>query len=137
MIQLEENVVAVLGAGGCEVGTITGAAIDTAGYREALVTLAAGQFTSTGTLAVKVQHSDDDGALDAYADVTGAAFTSLTDTTDGSVQIGRLKLDGNNVKRYIKIVAVVGVARAPFGCTVMLYGGQYNPQTVKTATFVK
>jgi hypothetical protein len=127
MKKLSESLKAVLGACGSAVATITGSGIDTKGYNAAMVVLTAGSFTSTGTLAAKIQHSDDDGSSDNYADISGAAFTSLTDSTDLSVQVGHLKLDGNNVKRYIRVVTVVGTAAAPHAVTVVLSGEQYGP----------
>lgn len=133
MKKLEESLVAVLGAAGSAVATVTGAAINTAGYAAALVVLAAGAFTATGTLACKVQDSAD-GSTD-WQDVSGAAFTGLIDSTDVTCKVGRLKLDGNNVRQYIRIVTVVGTAAAPHGVSVILQGNQYNAQSVNPAAF--
>jgi hypothetical protein len=135
MKRLEENLKCVLGASGSAIGTVNGPGIDTKGYSEAMICLAAGAFTATGTLDVKVQHSNDDGSGDAYADLTGAAFAQLTDSTDLAMKVGRLKLDGNGCKRYIRIVGVVATAAAPYGVTVVLGGDQYPP--ANTIAFTK
>ena len=135
MKRLEEYLKCVLGASGSAIGTVNGPGIDTKGYSEAMVVLSTGSFTATGTLDVKVQHSNDDGGSDPYADLTGAAFAQITDSGDLSCKIGRLKLDGNGCKRYIRIVGVVATAAAPYGASVVLGGDQYPP--ANTIAFTK
>jgi hypothetical protein len=135
MIGLESKLVAKYGASGSAIGTVNGPSIDTKGFYAALVVLSAGAFTATGTLAVKVQHSSDNNVGDAWADLAGAAFTTLTDATDENVVVGRLKLDGNTCERYIRIVGVVATAAAPYGVSVVLKGKQYLPQTDEAAEF--
>lgn len=124
MKKFEENLKVVLGACGSAVATINGTGIDTKGYTAAEVILVAGAFTATGTLDVKVQDSADNAS---WADVSGASFAQLIDSTDNAVKVGRLKLAGNLVRRYIRIVSVVGTAAAPHGVTVLLLGDQYPP----------
>ena len=135
MKKLEEYLAAKRGVAGSAIATVNGPGIDTKGYSEAMIVLVAGAFTATGTLAVKVQHSNDDGSGDAYADLTGAAFTTLTDATDDSVKVARLKLDGNGCKRWIRIVSTVATAAAPHGVAVILGGDQYPP--ANTIEFTK
>lgn len=128
---LAYNVKPKYGAAGSAIGTVNGTGIDTTGYNEACVVLSVGAVASTGTLNVKIQDSADNSA---WADVTGAAFTAVSDTGDNQVQIGMLKLDGNTVRRYIRVVGVVATAAADYGASVLLVNGQYNPQQTPVFT---
>lgn len=130
---LENNAVVKSGGAGSAIGTVTSAAIDTAGYSEATVFLTLGAAVATGTLAVKVQDCATVGGI--YVDVPGAAFTGKIDTDDDKAFVGRLKLDGNLVKRFVKVVGVVGVAVMNYGVAVVLSGNQYAPQTEATVEF--
>ena len=131
---LEQNTVVKQMAGGSAVTTVTGAGIDTAGYSEALVILTLGNVTATGSLAAKIQHADADTG---YGDLTGGAFTAKSGAVDNTVYIARLKLDGNDVKRWIKAVTVVSTDTVDHTVTVVLSGNQYNPQAVTVAEFTK
>jgi hypothetical protein len=130
---LAYNVKPKYGAAGSAVGTVTGPAIDTAGYQEACVVLAVGAVVATGSLSVaKVQDSADGST--GWADVSGAAFTAVADSGDNQAQIGMLKLDGNLAKRYIRVVTTVATAAADHGVAVLLVNGQYNPQQTPVFT---
>lgn len=130
-VSLAQNHTPKYGAAGSAIATVTGPSIDTAGFNEATVVLSVGNVTATGTLNVKVQDSADNSA---WADVSGAAFVAVTDTGDNQVQIGMLKLDGNTVRRYIRIVGVVATAAADYGASVLLSNKQYHPD--QTPAFV-
>ena len=119
-------------AGGTAV-TLTGAAVDTAGYQEAIVILTLGIIAATGTLDVKVQDCATVGGI--YVDVPGAVFSQKVDADDSKTYVGRLKLDGNLVKRFIKLVGTAAVAAAEYGAVVQLSGNQYNPQDVTPVAF--
>lgn len=72
---------------------------------ELLVMLSAQNVSgTTPTLDCKLQHSDDDGASDAYADISGAAFTQVTDA--GSKAAVRLTqtIRADQVKAFIRLV---------------------------------
>lgn len=57
-------------------------------------------FTGT-SVTVKIQHSDDDGAGDPYADIAGLTFAAVT--ASGSAE--RLQTDRDlAIKRYIRVV---------------------------------
>ena len=90
--------------------TTTSAAIDLKEYDgdvSLILTSAAGTGTSP-TLDVKVQDSDaSDGT---YGDLSGAAFTQVTDAV--SMQVITFKKD--EAKRYIKIVQTVGGSTPSF-----------------------
>lgn len=123
----EQNLVVKQLAGGSGTGTVTGTALDTAGYSEALIILTLGNVTASGTLAVKIQ---DAVADTGYTDLTGAAFTTKSGAVDNGVYVARLKLDGNTCKRWIKCVAVVGTDTVDFTVVAVLSGKQYLPQAV-------
>lgn len=57
-------------------------------------------FAFTGTSAtIKLQHSTDDAVGDPYADITGAAFTSVTAAGSERIQTGRTA----SVERYVRL----------------------------------
>lgn len=88
----------ISGAGGN-----TNGGIDTLGYRRLIAVFQAGAIAASGGCAFKLQESSDEGAVDTYADITGAAITSFADTDDNYCASIDLKLDGR--ERYIKAVA--------------------------------
>lgn len=132
---LEQNAVFVqavgstVGAGGAK----TGREIDTKGYSEAVVILTLGDVSATGTLNVKVQDCATSGG--SFADITGAAFSAKSGAVDNNCYIARLKLDGNLVKRYIKVIGTQATDTVDYTVTVVLLGAQYNPQNVVAAGY--
>lgn len=129
---LEQNAVVKNIGGGSAIGAVNGPTCDTKGFSEAMIVLSTGGAVATGTLAAKIQDSAD---ASSWADVPGAAFAGLVATDDNAVSIGRLKLDGNLVRRYIRAVTTVGTATIDHTVLAVLSGNQYNPQTVETAQF--
>lgn len=90
--------------------TVTGSAIDLINYQgEGKLILMSNAGTGTlPTLDVKVQECDtSDGD---YTDVSGAAFTQVTDAAD-AFEVISLKID--EVKRYIKIIGTIGGSDTP------------------------
>ncbi len=74
---------------------------------------------TTPTLDLKLQHSDDDGSGDAYADVSGAAFTQVT--TVASVQ--KMVVQKSDLKRYVRVVKTLGGTSSPhYMASVKLFG---------------
>lgn len=71
-------------------------------------------FTGTD-VTVKIQESSDNGAGDAWADVTGGAFTVVTGITAERIQTAR----GLTVERYLRVVTTTsgGFASASFQVT--------------------
>lgn len=58
-------------------------------------------FSFTGTsVTVKLQHSNDNGGVDPYADITGAAFTAAT--AIGAQRVATAA--GLTVKRWVRVV---------------------------------
>ena len=90
--------------------TATSAAIDLKEYDgdvSLILTSAAGTGSSP-TLDVKVQDSDASGGT--YGDLSGAAFTQVTD----SVSMQVITFSKDEAKRYIKIVQTVGGSTPSF-----------------------
>lgn len=90
--------------------TATSAAIDLKEYDgdvSLILTSAAGTGSSP-TLDVKVQDSDASGGT--YSDLSGAAFTQVTDSA--SMQV--ITFSKDEAKRYIKIVQTVGGSTPSF-----------------------
>ena len=90
--------------------TATSAAIDLKEYDgdvSLILTSAAGTGSSP-TLDVKVQ--DSDSSSGTYGDLSGAAFTQVTDSA--SMQV--ITFSKDEAKRYIKIVQTVGGSTPSF-----------------------
>jgi uncharacterized phiE125 gp8 family phage protein len=94
--------------------SLEGTAQDVLAY-DALVILDAGACGAGGSVAVKLQHRDD--AADAWEDVTGGAFTTVTEANDNATQ--ELAYAGG--KRYVRAVATVAGAACEFGVSVLKY----------------
>lgn len=70
-------------------------------------------FAFTGTsVTVKLQQSSDDGGTDAFADVTGGAFTTATGVTSERIAVT------GNVERYLKVTTTGTFTNAVFAVTV-------------------
>ena len=105
-------------------GTVNGPAIDRIGFEEALLAVNSGANGTGGTVDIKVQEADTTTSGD-FTDVTGAAFTRITESNDNTVYAGRLNLVGR--KRYLRVVAVVGTAACDFGVEVILGAAKELP----------
>ena len=98
--------------------TATSAAIDLKEYDgdvSLILTSAAGTGSSP-TLDVKVQDSDASGGT--YGDLSGAAFTQVTDSA--SMQV--ITFSKDEAKRYIKIVQTIGGSSPTFTFSINLVG---------------
>lgn len=75
---------------------------------------------TTPTLALKLQHSDDDAAADPYADVTGGAFAAATDASNLEQA---LLLNLSSLKKYVRVAEDIGGTSSPrFFAAVVLFG---------------
>lgn len=91
--------------------SLDGTSIDLQAYEGvAAFVLNAGKASAgtTPTLNAKLQHSADDST---FADVTGGAFTEVTDAAN-SLQV--LKLNVSDLKRYVKLVGTIAGSGATF-----------------------
>jgi len=86
--------------------------VDTSAYDGALgfILDATNRAGTTPTLAVKLQHSDDNGVDDAFADITDGAFTGLTNAAHLPQVI---TLERNKVKKYVKTTRDIGGTSSP------------------------
>lgn len=81
------------------------------------LTAAIETFTFTGTSNTpKLQHSADDGAADAYADITGAAFAAITAAPNAQlIQTSATR----TIKRFVRLVSVGTFNPSTFACAAM------------------
>lgn len=96
-----------------------GSAVDIKDYvgkvKVVLATSAGGG--TTPTLDVKLQESADGSS--GWTDISGAAFTQVTDAADATEAIG-LNVDG--VERYIRAVETLGGTSPTFDRSLTLFG---------------
>ena len=100
--------------------TLTGTGIDVLDYEGvALAVLNASAGTgTTPTLDVKLQHSDDDST---YADVTGGAFTQVTDVA-GTAGVQVMKVNVSDLKRYVRVIGTIAGTTPSFEFGVEFIG---------------
>lgn len=103
--------------------SLTGAGVSHAGYNEAVVILALGDFEPLAELSVKLQHADTvDGT---YADISGADFGSLDYSDAQSVKTGHLLFNTKSIKKYLRVVSAVTGDWVEHTCVFVMGGGQY------------
>jgi len=117
---LAQAVGLVLAAAARRTSTLTGTGIDVLAYEGvALVVLNASAGTgTTPTLDVKLQHSDDNST---YADVTGGAFTQVTDVA-GSAGVQVKKINVSDLKRYVRVIGTIAGTTPSFDFGVEFIG---------------
>jgi len=87
--------------------TTNGTGVNVSGCWFAACVVNTGNVAANMT-ALKIQQSDDDGSSDAYADVTGATWTSPTAANgDNKTYIAFIPLGGTREK-YLRLVATGG-----------------------------
>jgi hypothetical protein len=78
-------------------------------------------FAVTGTsVTVKLQESSDNGAGDAWVDVTGGGFTAATGITAQRIQTAR----DQTVERYLRVVTTGTFTDAQFAVAVIRNGSE-------------
>ncbi len=104
---------------GSYTSTTTGTGVDLAPYAATgdinfKVVMDVGTVTGTNpTWDVKIQESDTLGS--GYTDITGAAFTQVTATGTGAVE-----LHTRTIKKYIRALCTIGGTSTPtFPCAVI------------------
>jgi len=102
-----------------------GTGIDALGFDEALVIVNSGTNTSTGSLDVIVEESDDNSSFTA---ITGAVFTQILAANDNTIYQGRIDL--RKRKRYLRINTVGDNSNAAIASvSFVLLGAKYGPAT--------
>jgi len=108
---LAQTVALTLAAAARRTSTLTGSAVDVLDYEgvaTVILNASAAVAGTNPTLDVKVQHSDTTTSGD-FADVTGGAFTQVTDAA--SLQV--LKLNVSALKRYLRVIGTIGGTSTP------------------------
>ena len=95
--------------------SLVGSAIEVSGY-EVLVNLVSGTNGTSGTVDVKLQESNDNIT---WSDVSGGAFTQVTEANDNAVQ----EKAYTGAYRYVRAVATVATATCDFGVEVIKKAG--------------
>jgi len=109
--------------------------VDCKAYEQAMVILKTGTLALNNVTTLTLQHSDDNGGADAYANITGASIV-LADSDDDAIFYGKLRLNVAAIKRWVRIHVVSATAAGEYGA-VLLVGnksGEY-PVDVKTLSF--
>lgn len=108
---------------------LTSNSIDTQGYGGIAFMEAFGTITAGALTSFKFQHSNDDGVLDAYADVAGSSQT-VADTDDNKVVLSTIF---KPLKRYFKVITTRGTQNAVVdGLFAFLYLPENMPVTFGT-----
>ncbi len=95
---------------------LTGAAVDVLG-KQTIINLVTGACGAGGSVAAKIQESDDNTI---WADWTGGAFTTVTEANDNAVQ----EKEYTGGKRYVRVVATVAGAACEFGADVLTFSAE-------------
>lgn len=95
--------------------SLIGTSIDVLG-KEVIINLNAGACGTGGSVAAKIQESDDNTT---WQDYTGGGFTTVTEANDNAIQ--ELAYIGG--KQYIRVVATVAGAACSFGVDVITKTG--------------
>lgn len=100
-----------------------GSAVDVRDYtgKVAVILMSAAGTGTSPTQDVKLQDSADGST--GWADISGAAFTQLTDAASGTEAIG-VQID--EVARYIRPVFTIGGTTPSFAAGVVLVGRKKN-----------
>jgi uncharacterized phiE125 gp8 family phage protein len=94
---------------------LVGTAIDVLG-KTAIVNLNAGACGTGGSVAAKIQESDDNTN---WSDFTGGGFTTVTEANDNAIQ----EKEYTGTKQYIRVVATVAVIACSFSVDVVVKSG--------------
>lgn len=82
-------------------------------------------FAFSGTdVTIKLQESSDDGAGDAYADVTGGAFTAVSGVTSERIATS----SGLTVERYLRVATTTSGGFSSVTFAVMVNRNDTTPQ---------
>lgn len=92
--------------------TTTGTGVSIAGYVGEAKFLAVSKNVAgtSPTLNIKLQDSDDNST---YADVSGAAFTEVTDAGTKAAVAHTLNVNTAGLKKYVRAVATIGGTNSP------------------------
>lgn len=126
--------VSTLKADSYSAASTNGTAVDTKGYRKALVVLNAGTAAASAEADVSIETSADNST---WAALSGASFAQITTANDETVYVGSLDCDLNN--RYVRAVnAGDGTNAVALSVTVVLLDPEVGPAAqTNTVAFTK
>ncbi len=102
--------------------SLVGAAVNVLGFISMAI-LNAGACGAGGSVAAKFQESDD---AVSWLDVTGGAFTVVTEANDNAVQ----EKEYTGGKEYVRIVATVAVSACAFSADFVVKTGEVQENTL-------
>lgn len=103
-----------LAAAGRRTSTLTGSAVDVLDYEGPamfILNAAAATAGTSPTLDVKIQHSDTTTSGD-FVDVTGGAFTQVTDVA-GTAGVQKKILNVASLKKYVRVIGTIAGTNTP------------------------
>jgi len=113
--------------------TVNGSSVDMQGFEAVTFYVLIGSITSSGTVDVKAQQSNDDGNSDAFADLEG---TKISYADDDDNQVAVLEVV-NPQERYVRPVVVRGTADSVIdGIIAVQTGAKVAPVTHDATTVV-
>ena len=117
---LQQNILELAPLVSDRTSTLTGSAVDLAGYDGPAHIILQCEAASAGTnptMNVKLQHATTSGG--SYADVSGLAFTEVTDAGDSTQMIS---CQVSDLRQFIRVVGTLGGTSSPaftFGVTMV------------------
>lgn len=109
----------VVGVSGGAAGAVSSPGLDCKGMEQVTALLQTGTIIATGTINVVVEHSDDDGAGDAYSTLTGAVFAEQSTGDSDLLFLGKIKTNTAGTKRWLRITGTAAVAVAEYGALLI------------------
>jgi hypothetical protein len=108
--------------------------VDCLGYEECLIILTSGTYSGDEAAVWKVQESSNaTGSGDSFADVTGAAFASVSTANDEAIQVGRILLRPR--ERYLRVVSTTTGTGASTDSVVFILSRAKDTKAQNTVTF--
>lgn len=109
--------------------SLTGAGVDMLG-REGVIFIATALQGEAADFAIKAQQ-DTDSAYGTAADLAGTSLTFSTDTTVDAVAVLEIR---NPLERYVRPVITVPdlTSATPVACVALVYGKKERPVTAPT-----
>jgi hypothetical protein len=123
----------VVNATAAGVTAINGTGIDMQDFENVTFEVAMGALTATQVTSIKAQGSNDNGAVDPYADITGAATANAADADSNKL----LLLEVNRPqKRWIRVVVNRATANAVIDGGIAIQSGPKKAPVTQDATTV-
>jgi hypothetical protein len=123
----------VINATAAGVTAINGTGIDMQDFDSVTFEVAMGALSATQVTGLKAQGSNDNGSVDPYADITGAATAAALDADSNKL----LALEVNRPqKRWIRCVVTRGTANAVIDAGIAIQSGAKKAPVTHDVTTV-